>query len=383
VHLDRQVESLGLHRGEEGRDPPGGCGPLGQPRVARELPEAVQVAGVPRDERPGPGQADQDDFRRRQGGPQRPQRRHGAEQVAQLQGPQHGNPAWWRISQSVLDVRSVIHRQRSHPPPHRPGVPACPRARRSCGPVRSPRWPAPRPPHGGRPEVEVVPSSRTRCPDATAPAMPRPELFTVPGELMRSRFGMATSEQFSCQHRREDNPRGDAPGSPFPPGIDAFGRDTRMSRGHLRPPRTGPTDADATGAGPGQGPASWGGASGESRNNTQKTARRSPPGRGRRAAGRPIDSSDASGRMGPTSVPATRRGPGRDRAAAPTGLGIPLRIGLSVARRSAASAGGAAGGRSRRGRGPVPGRGGPGSGFMAVSRPGDEGTPSCRASGRS
>ena len=91
VHLQREVESGGTHAVEERGQRRGSASALRQPGKTREFDEGIDVALETRDELARPRQADQRHARRRVLALERAQRRHGAQEIAQLQGAKHGD----------------------------------------------------------------------------------------------------------------------------------------------------------------------------------------------------------------------------------------------------------------------------------------------------
>jgi hypothetical protein len=92
VHLHDQVVAVGALLVEEALGTLGARVDLGEARVAAELHEAVDVVAKAPHELGRPGQPDERDLGVGEAGAERPQGRHGAEQVAQVERAQDRDP---------------------------------------------------------------------------------------------------------------------------------------------------------------------------------------------------------------------------------------------------------------------------------------------------
>jgi hypothetical protein len=93
VQLHREVEAPGLHLRQEVGQCAHVARPFGQPRMARERHEVVDVRNALR-QGARPRQPHQRDLCGREAVLERPQRRHGAQQIAEHQRPEDDDALW-------------------------------------------------------------------------------------------------------------------------------------------------------------------------------------------------------------------------------------------------------------------------------------------------
>lgn len=116
VHLDRQIEMLGLDRAQESRQLIQRGDNFRQTRIARELDEAIEIVRESLGKFPGPGKSNQYDFRAGKCGPERTPGGHGTQHVAKLQRAENCNLLWRPTSRLWRDaglLPSGAHRIRS------------------------------------------------------------------------------------------------------------------------------------------------------------------------------------------------------------------------------------------------------------------------------